>query len=154
MKTNMSKLKRGDYLSRVSFMKVQSGGTRFGGFQVANEDGFEWGIGTNIIKEECYSTQYMNEVKTPKTGIAEILMNANDAIIQVCFDKADGSERVLTGYVIGAEVVLGRTIAIDIEKPKEIRKGKDNKEFDTRQRLVDHRTLKSLIYKNVKYFVK
>jgi len=154
MKTNMSKLSRGDYLSRVSFMQVQAGSTQHGGFTVANEDGFVWGIGSNIIKEECYSTQYKEEVKTPKTGIAEILMNANDAIIQVCFDKANGDERILTGYVIGAEVVLGRTIAIDIEKPKVIRKGKDDKEFDERQRLVDHRTLKWLIYKNVKYFVK
>jgi len=154
MKTNMSKLSKGDFLGRVSFMQVQGGSTRHGGFEVANEDGFQWAIGSNIIKEECYSTQFSDTVKTPKTGIAEILINANDAIIQVCFDKADGSERVLTGYVIGAEVVLGRTIAIDIEKPKKIRKGKDGKEFDERQRLVDHRTLKWLIYKNVKYFVK
>lgn len=154
MKTNMSKLKKGDYLSRVSFMKVEGGSVQQGGFAVSNEDGFEWTIGSSIIKEECYSLQHNETIKTPKTGIAEILMNAKDAIIRVCFDKADGSERVLTGYVIGAEVVLGRTIAIDIEKPKKIRKGKDGKEFDERQRLVDHRTLKWLIYKNVKYFVK
>jgi hypothetical protein len=135
-------------------MKVEYGSTQRGGFSVSNEDSFEWNIGSNIIKEECYSTQFKETIKTPKTGIAEILMNANDAIIQVCFEKANGDERILTGYVIGAEVVLGRTIAIDIEKPKKIRKGKDDKEYDERQRLVDHRTLKWLIYKNVKYSVK
>ena len=153
MKTNMSKLKKGDYLSRISFMKVVGGSTQYGGFTVSNEDGFSWNIGSSIIKQECFSTQFKEEVKTPKTKIAEILMNANDAIIQVCFEKANGDERILTGYVIGAEVVLGRTIAIDIEKPKKIRKGKDG-DYDERQRLVDHRTLKWLVYKNVKYFVK
>ena len=154
MKTDVTKLVVGDYVSRISFMKIEEGNVRVGGYTVSNEDVFQWNIGANIVGNECYSTDYDKEVKTPKTGIAEILMNSGDAIIQVCFEKADGTERTLTGYVIGAEVVLGRTIAIDIEKPKEIRKGKDNKEFDTRQRLVDHRTLKSLIYKNVKYFVK
>ena len=135
-------------------MKVEGGDTRMGGFVVSNEDGFSWNIGTSIIKAECESIQFDSVVKTPKTGIAEILMNARDAIIQVCFDKADGAERILTGYVIGAEVVLGRTIAIDIEKPKTIRKGKDGSEYDERQRLVDHRTLKWLIYKGIKYSVK
>lgn len=151
---NMAKVKKGDYLSRISFMKVGGGTYRHGGFTVSNEDGFTWYIGSNIIKAECESTQHTETVKTPKTGIAEILMNARDAIIQVCFDKADGTERTLTGYVIGAEVVLGRTIAIDIEKPKKIREGKDGKEYDERQRLVDHRTLKWLVYKGVKYSVK
>jgi hypothetical protein len=152
MKTDVKKLKIGDKLSMTTFMEVKSVG--FGSIGVVDEDGKGLSIGDGVFESNIWSTQFSEEVKTPKTGIAEILMNAKDAIIQVCFDKADGSERVLTGYVIGAEVVLGRTIAIDIEKPKVIRKGKDDKEFDTRQRLVDHRTLKWLIYKNVKYFVK
>jgi len=151
---NMAKVKKGDYLSRISFMKVEGGDTRIGGFSVTNEDGFGWNIASNIIKAECNSTQHTETIKTPKTGIAEILMNARDAIIKVCFEKADGTERTLTGYVIGAEVVLGRTIAIDIEKPKKLRKGKDGKDYDERQRLVDHRTLKWLIYKGVKYSVR
>ena len=151
---NASKLKKGDHLSRISFMKIEGGSVQRGGFHVSNEDGFQWSIGTNVIKKECNSTHYDEEVKVSKTVLAETLMSARDAIIKVVFDKADGTERTLTGYVIGAEVVLGRTIAIDLNQEKKIKKNKEGDEYDTRQRLVDHRTLKSLIYKNVKYVLK
>jgi len=152
MKTDVKKVKVGNKLSMTTFMEVESIG--LSSVNVIDEDGKGLTIGYGVFESNIWSTQVKGVAKTPKTGIAEILMNAKDAIIQVCFDKADGTERTLTGYVIGAEVVLGRTIAIDTEKPKKIRKGKDGKEFDERQRLVDHRTLKWLIYKNVKYFVK
>ena len=149
MKTDVKKLERGDFVSRISFMQVTSMGLN-DMIGVTNEDGFSWGISPGIIEEECYSTNVDSEEKLPKTAIAEILMSAKDAIIEVCFDKANGEERVLTGYVIGAEPVLGRTIAIDITIPKKMR---TTKEWDERQRQVDHRTLKWLVYKNVKYIV-
>jgi hypothetical protein len=152
MKTDVTKLKTGDRLSRISFMEVQK--VLPGGVQVVNEEDFSWTIGEGIVAEECYSVNYVLEQAVTKTELAETLMNARDAIVKVVFDKADGTERTLVGYVIGAEVVLGRTIAIDLEKPREIKKNKDGEEYDTRQRLVDHRTLKSLIYKNVKYVLK
>lgn len=180
-KTDVTKLKKGDRLSRISFMEVISQSWNGDRVDVRNEDGFEWSIGGSIISEECYSTQFSEEKKISRTEIAEILMSARDAIVVVNFHKqatadtvhskltdADGQrvtkkvlsdllkgeERTMTGYVIGAEPVLGRTIMIDLEKEKVVKKTKDGQEWDTRQRQVDHRSLNWLIYKNVKYISK
>lgn len=154
-KTDTSLLKVGDRLSRISFMEVTDIAFSGRSIRVKNEDGFEWTIEGGIVSQECDSLYVDEEVKMSKTGIAEILVSAKDAIIQVCFDKADGTERVLTGYVLGAEPLLGRTVVIDLEKPKKLRKTKEpGVEWDERQRQVDHRTLKWLIYKGVKYKVK
>lgn len=179
-KTNASELKKGDKLSRISFMEVvgNSGGQNV---NVKNEDGFEWYISGGIISEECYSTQQEETKKVSRTELAEILMNARDAIVVVNFHKqasadtvhakltdADGEkvtkkllgsllkgeERTMTGYVIATEPVLGRTVMIDLEKKKVITPTKDGEGHDIRQRLVDHRSLNWLIYKNVKYTVK
>ena len=147
------------------------------GLTVKNEDGFQWQIAKNIVQEECYSTKEDDQKKVSKTELAEILMNARDAVVVVNFHKqasadtvhsklteADGQkvtkkllgsllkgeERTMTGYVIGAEPVLGRTVMIDLEKVKKV----DAKGWDNRQRQVDHRTLNWVIYKGIKYFVK
>jgi len=150
--------------------------------QVKNEDGFSWSIAGNIVGNECYSTHYDTEEKKSRTEVAELLMSARDAIVVVNFNKqanADsvhkqlevsdgkkvtkkllesllkGEERTLTGYVIGSEPVLGRTVVIDLEKDKVLRPTKEaGVEWDQRQRQVDHRTLNYVIYKNVKYIVK
>ena len=176
MKTEISRLKKGDKLSRISFMEVL--GSNSQSVHVRNEDGLEWYIGGSIVEDECYSTHYDSEEKIGKVEIAEILMGAKDAIIQVCFHKQataetikeqleslakmsrtqalkdittllKGAERVMIGQVVGSEPVLGRSILLDLEKKKEI-KG----DWDARTRQVDHRTIKWLVYKNVKYIVK
>jgi len=176
-RTNSGMLRVGCKLSRISFMEVVGAGSLGHHIQVKNEDGFEWSIGRGIIEEECYSTMVDEEKKVSKTALAELLMGARDAIVVVTFNKqanadtvhsklteADGKqitkkllsgllkgeERTMTGYVIGAEPVLGRTIMIDLEKEKVV----DDKGWDSRQRQVDHRTLKSVIYKGVKYISK
>ena len=154
-------------------------GMKFSGqyVKVKNEDGFEWDIAGNIIAKECYSTHVDEEKKISKTAIAEMLMHARDAVVVVNFNKqasadtvhakltdADGKkitkkllgsllkgeERTMTGYVIGAEPVLGRSILLDLEKEKTV----DAKGWDSRQRQVDHRTINWIVYKNVKYTVK
>lgn len=153
IKTNNSLVKVGDRLSMISFMRVT--GFTPGSVVVKDEDGIELRVGTGVVEGNCWSTQVDDEVKMSRTAIAELLTTAKDAVIQVCFDKADGTERVLTGYVLGAEPLLGRTVVIDLEKPKKLRKSKDGEnEWDERQRQVDHRTLKWLVYKGVKYKVK
>jgi len=60
-----------------------------------------------------------------------------------------GEERILIGYKLGTDSNLGRSHVIDLQQVND-----PAKNYDTRQRLVDHRTIKSLIYKNVKYVVK
>ena len=178
-KTNVKEVKVGDKLSMITFMEVK--GKTFGYVKVRDEDGVELSIGEGVFSSNIHSTQYTGEKKVPRTELAEILMNARDAVVLVNFNKqasadtvhkklesADGKKvtkkllgdllkgevRQMTGYVIGAEPVLGRTIMIDLTKPKVLRPAKDGTEYDTRQRLVDHRTLNSVVYKNVKYTVK
>jgi hypothetical protein len=180
MKTKHRELKTGDKVSMITFMEVT--GRNFGYVKVRDEDGNELSIGEGVFKSNVYSTQFTEEKKISRTAIAEILMSARDAVIQVNFNKqsnadtvhkkledADGKkitkklltdllkgeERTMTGYVIGAEPVLGRTVMIDLEKDKVVKPTKEpGVEWDARQRQVDHRTLNWLIYKNVKYTVK
>ena len=153
MKTDYRVLKTGDKISMITFMEVTSVG--IGNVHVTTEDGEKLSIGNGVFEENIYSTQIDDEQKMSKTAIAELLTTARDAVIQVCFDKADGTERVLTGYVIGSEPLLGRSFVIDLEKPKKLRKNKkDDQHWDERQRQVDHRTLKWLVYKGIKYKVK
>jgi len=52
------------------------------------------------------------------------------------------------GYKIGVDENLGRTLVIDLKQKY------GEKEYDQRIRLVDHRTINWLIYKNVRYEVK
>lgn len=59
-----------------------------------------------------------------------------------------GQERTLVGYKIGVDENLGRTLVIDLKQKY------GEKEYDQRIRLVDHRTINWLIYKNVRYEVK
>jgi hypothetical protein len=184
MRTKTGNLRTGDFLSRISFMKVENFSFKFldtgwGNVEVKNEDGLMWTIQDSIVADECYSTYFDTEEKISKTAAAKMLSHARDAIVQVCFHKqatADtikdqlvelstmasaaakkkltsllkGEERIMTGYVIASEPLLGRTVMIDLEKPKDI----DDKGWDRRQRQVDHRTIRWIVYKNVKYIVK
>jgi hypothetical protein len=176
--TDAKKLSKGDRLSRVSYMDVVS--VLPTNIKVRNEHGLVWYISKDIISQECYSTQYDKDdvKKVSKTEIAEILVNARDAIIEVNFNKQatvesieknldvletlsesgirkklksllDGDKRTLIGYVIGSEPILGRSYVIDLEKDSG-----NNPNHDARQRLVDHRTINWLVYKNIKYVVK
>ena len=152
------------------------------GLTVKNEDGFQWQIAKNIVEEECYSIYEDNVKKVSRTELAEILMNARDAIVEVNFNKqasadtvhaklteADGKkvtkkllgdllkgeERTMVGYVIAVEPVLGRSVMIDLEQKKVLKPTKDPAvQWDARQRQVDHRTLNSVVYKGIRYSVK
>jgi len=59
-----------------------------------------------------------------------------------------GEERTLIGYKTGVDENLGRSIVIDLEEKY------GDKPYDQRIRLVDHRTINWLIYKNIRYEVK
>jgi len=181
MKTDTGKLKVGDRLSRISFLEVI--GTGKIDMTIQNEDGMSWRISSGIVAKECYSTQYNDKEHVSKTEIAEILMSARDAIVEVNFHKQanaktikdrltelsglteakamkeltsilKGDERTMIGHVVGTEPVLGRSVLIDLEKEKIMRIPKAGDEWDSRTRQVDHRTINWLVYKNTKYIVK
>lgn len=93
------------------------------------------------LVENCFSAdQYATEVKSTKTEMAEKLIYSSNRPFTVCFEKADGTERTLRGRLISHESLLGRSMVEDLD----IEEG-------YRTRLVDHRTIRSLILNNVKY---
>lgn len=138
-------------------------------------------ISGSIIDEGMYSaTQYdkNNIQKVSRTELVDVLAGANGAILTVEFrkqvdeksvsetvqaaaenvavkdlitsitkavkDGLKGESRTLTGYVVSMEPKMGRCMMVDLAIPIE----------QHRLRLVDHRTLESLILRGIKYVVK
>lgn len=99
--------------------------------------------GKDLIESAMSADQFDAEEKSTKTKLAELLINAYHRPFTVCFEKADGTERVLRGRLIGSEPLLGRSKVEDLDV-----KG------DNRIRLVDHRTIKWLILDGTKHVVK
>jgi len=107
--------------------------------------GAEFEVRGNALIKEAYSADKYNSVEeVTKTKVAEILSMSFNRPFTVCFQKTDGSERVLRGRLIQPEPLLGRSHVEDLD----ITLGK------TRLRLVDHRTLRWLIVNNIRYVVK
>lgn len=171
-KCKPSKLHEGEYLSRVSYLKVLD--IRTHSILVSNEKGTSWTIDTNIVAEECFSVDQFSETKEmTRTELVAEFNKIDNAAFTVNFNKQPkvedafeaiankgtiksnsemkkalkeqmkGEERTLIGYVVSRDVALGRTMVRDLEQP-------DGDAI----RLVDHRTLNWFICQNVKYVVK
>ena len=173
--TDTTQLRPGDRLSRTSYVEIVQRTPN--GFKVKNESGFSWDIGGSIIANEMYTAhQYDEEVSVSRTEMVEILENAGDAIFTVTFGKKvsekavrdaigllldsgenntaairrtakellAGEQRTLIGYLVHTEPKMGRSQVVDLEKPTN----------SHRLRLVDHRTVTSLVLRNKKYVLK
>lgn len=171
-KCDVSKLKVGDKLSRISYMEIVR--KDYGNTTVKNEDGLEWSITNSVIEKECYSANQAEElIEVNQTKIIEIFNNVGDTVFTVNFDKQPthkdylalvrdekgqfrsfeamkkdfkdfrGENRTLIGYLITSETGFGRSRVIDLEV-------KEGSKF----RQVDHRYINWLIVKNKKYIVK
>jgi hypothetical protein len=144
--------------------------------RVRNEEGLEWVISKNIIDNEMYSAgQYGETVVLSRTELVEKLEGAGDTIFTVVFDKKAsagsvmstlddldglpntkyqlkqlaknllvGDRRTLVGYLASTEPKMGRSTVVDLEIASD----------KHRLRLVDHRTINSLIIRNVRYVLK
>lgn len=99
--------------------------------------------GKSLIERGLSADQYEEEVKVTKTRAAEILISSYNRPLTVCFEKLDGTERVLRGRLIRPEPLLGRSMVEDLDVAA-----------SHRQRLVDHRTIRYIIVEGVKYEVK
>lgn len=167
-----SKLKAGDVLSRISYMRVI--GMDGDSVEVENESGFRWSIARSILEAEAVSSsQYTKTLVVPRTELARVLeQDVRDTVFSVAFTKlpdlseqektladADlstpakrrkfakilgvGKERVLHGHIDDPGHELGRMPVIDLEVTS-----------GSKERLVDLRTLKWLVFGGVKYEVK
>lgn len=131
----------GEKISMTDYFTVKS--IHEGGIVATNSAGVDITInGTEMIESKFNSnSQYTETVKAGKNALAEILQTAGDKIFTVCFEKKDGSERVLTGHFISSEPNLGRTKVIDLEIPI----GQHN------FRQIDNRTIKWIVTDQTKY---
>lgn len=142
-----SKVREEDYMQVVHFVKVvrNDRGERLAVVDI--DTGLEFGVNGPRLIERCLSAdQYAKEVAMSRTKVVEILETCYNTPFTVCFDKQPDKsgkvvERTLRGRLIKA-APFGRSIVEDID----ITKG-------TPIREVDHRTLKWLIVRGVKYVV-
>lgn len=141
--TKFSNIKVGEYLSTTMYMKVLSKNPD--GIRVEDSNGQVFDVrGKQLIENTTNSNQqYSTEEKVNKTRAAELLTSAGDSVFTVVFEKQDGTERKLTGRLLETENQMGRSNVADLE----ITSGNN-------MRQVDHRTIKYLILKGVKYTVK
>jgi hypothetical protein len=159
------KLKIGDYVSRISYCQVID--IEQTKVLIQNEGGYEWSISKHVIEKEIYAaSHYATTQKYTQNQLAELMMNTREAAFTVCFEKKlnkdhiktildenngietkqlstmilEGVKRVLVGRLIDVEEKLGRSKVYDLEA--------------SGIRFVDHRTIKWIVYKNVKYELK
>lgn len=162
----------GDWFSRIEYARVMA--TTGTSFSIRAETGKEWSVGRDIVEAQAWSaTQFTSEEKISCSEMGAVFASAGDAVFCVTYTKkivvadivteletADvstlakrrklakaftvGEERKLVGYLTSTKHEMGRYPVVDLEVPE----GAYNR------RLVDTRTLKSLILKNVRYTLK
>jgi hypothetical protein len=98
--------------------------------------------GNDMIAAVASADQYAETVRISKTEMAKILTTTHGKPFTVNFVKKDGQERILRGYFRSHEEMFGRSLCVDLELPK-----------DDNLRLVDHRSLVSLIVGGVRYML-
>lgn len=137
-------VKKDDLMAFIYFAKVKknANGEHLEVFDIDRESDFSV-TGKDLIEAGTSADYFAEEEKISKTKLAEILIHSPNKPFTVCFDKTNGSERVLRGRLIAPEPLLGRSTVEDLDVT-----GKN------RLRLVDHRTLKWMVVDGVKYVVK
>lgn len=100
--------------------------------------------GDNLIALCNSADQYSSESIVGSVAIVEILSNSNGKPFTVTFTKKDGTERTLRGRLIGVDQKnLGYIDVEDLDQP-------EGKRF----RMVDCRTISSLIVDNTRFRVR
>lgn len=158
-------LKEGDWVSRVSYMKVKA--IRGSSFHVANETGFEWVMEDNIVQQECNPAfGYLAKKKVSRTELVRLLLeDTHSAVVSLNFTKKQTPERILEmieeadmskmnktqkkkfaeSLMIGEpRNLVGYVIGSD--QNGRIRMIDLNIQDSNRERLVDPRTLKDVTF--------
>ena len=169
----MAKLAMGQFLSMTSYMTVLNINNLVA---VRNQHGNTMQMSKELL-ETMYSAQhYEREINLNMTGLAELLQSVQDIVFTVNFKKqateakalnallsankntfkdskqlsalakmiVSGEDCAMTCHMVEVENNLGRSLVIDLKA--------DCK--DNRFRQVDHRSIESIVFKNVKYVLK
>lgn len=146
-KTMPNQLEVGDILSFTHWAKVEKVDSSFLGTKILVTDidsGNSFLVeGDNLISLANTADQYIAEHKVGSVAVVEILSNSHGKPFTVTFTKKDGTERTLRGRLIGVDQKnLGYIDVEDLDQP-------EGKRF----RMVDCRTISSLIVDNTKFTV-
>lgn len=139
-----AKVEVGNIVCIYSYAKVKEVGSNSESLLV--EDlvlGGEFNIeGRDMIAAVASADFFAETIRISKTEMAKILTMTHGKPFTVAFVKKDGQERVLRGYFLKHEEMFGRSLCLDLDEAKE-----DN------LRLVDHRSLVSLVVDGVRYML-
>jgi len=172
------KHKVGDKWSRISYGEITDINGR--DVQVKNEKGESWWISEELIEKEFdLASPYETTEKVSQIALIDILFSNPGIIMTVNFNKKvseksaeelislhspavttitakdlakrilKGEERVIIGRHYHQIDEFGRVQFIDMELEKD-----ESKDYDTRLRKVDPRTINWIIINNVKYIKK
>lgn len=137
-------IKKGDLLCDLHYFTV-SDINETGAYFKDVSTGEEWSVPikfvNSAIKDAWSAESFKKEEKLCRSEVVRRLLDAGVRPFTVEFIKADGEDRKLRGTFLKGEPTLGRSIVKDLDLSE------DN------VRLVDHRTIKSLIIDNIKYIV-
>lgn len=145
-KLNPKNVQRNDLMAILYFVKVDAVPQAGEHMVVTDVDQDQGPInvrGNSLIKNSLSADRFEEVVKLSQTDVLKILVTSYNRPFTVVFDKENGEERALRGRLIAPDELRGRSQVEDLDQPA----GK-------RFRLVDHRTVKSLIVDGVKYEVK
>jgi len=178
-KCNPEELNLGEWLSRISYIKIIS--REKDGFNVQNEEGTTWFIDKDIVSAECYSVQTLQQKEevVTRSRLAQIVKDeTRGCVFKCCFLKAV-TQASLEETLLQLTELPSTMKKVDLKKvSKELLKGEKReltgyfvdvdestgrfKVVDlnadgvgqARFRQVDPRTLEWVIIRGVKYVAK
>ena len=168
-------MKKGNVISTTEYLEIT--GVERKGYKVVDLDsGVPFLIDKDLAEAYDKADTHDTSLKLSMTELADVLVNAGSKVFTVTYNKKPeplevaeailqmtakdsksktkvgqlmkGGLRTLRGRLQKAEPTLGRSNVIDLDVKKE--KGT----YDNRRRLVDHRTIVSIIIGDVLYTVK
>jgi|ERR1051326_2598035 hypothetical protein len=148
-KLKVNDVEIGDIMASIEFIKVISKSISTQTLFVKDLDtGLDFEIyGNELIGQSFSADRFFEERKVTRTEMAEVLSKSYNVPFTVVFQKAKGETRILRGRMVSVEALMGRARVIDLDLP-------DTENPTARQRLVDFRTLESLVVGGVKYTLK
>lgn len=151
-KIDPDKIKAGDLLAFVSYVKVDSvvrnnanplEKPKMSLIDLDTNSKLEV-QGSDLIEHALSADQFTTTTVVGKSDVAYILTSSYGKPFTVSFQKLDGTMRVMRGRLIHPENLMGRSYVEDLD----IVNGQN------RVRQVDHRTIEYLILDGTKYEVK
>lgn len=137
----------GHLMAFIYYAKVESvhaGGERLQVVGLTKGAPPRFGVdGKDLVTGALSADQFHETIQVSMTEAANILVESPNTPLTVCFIKKDGTDRILRGRFLAEEPRLGYSWCEDLEKPE-----------GDRVREVNHREIKWLIVRGVRYEVK